>query len=274
MHNRIKKVSIYFWMFLSSLICIWWYRDSLRDSPAWMQVTGSIWVLIGSFKLWGHEMYNRIKKLSIYFWIFLSSLICIFCLWWYRTSLNTDLPAWIQAAGSVWVLISSFWISDRAKQAEKRAQKEAVFAVAEATYRTITEIESALSCSEKKLCLPSIKLNEVYEKSVLEGLEQALKPIPLHEVGSPEAVLALLSMQRQLVFLGKALERYKCGIHNDPKISEQLKSAKESYQHRPNGREEYNQLKVKYFSILEQNVLTHVTVLKKDYAVVKETALR
>ena len=67
-------------------------------------------------------------------------------------------------------------------------------------------------------------LYDVYDKTIIDGIVRALTDIPIHEIGTRDAVLALLSLRDQYVFLGVAVQTFIAGPEGDTLLRRALDS--------------------------------------------------
>lgn len=145
--------------------------------------------------------------------------------------------AWFQAIGSVLAIFAAFDIAERQSKASREAIKEeqrlterfkknGTLAVVRAAKTHATSIGEAMKTPQ-----PSLALYQVYDKSIVNGIVGTLANAPVYELGSTEAVLALLSLRDQFVFLGNAVEKYLDGPWQDEQIGRLLQDLQMQGEH-------------------------------------------
>lgn len=121
-----------------------------------------------------------------------------------------DIPAWVQAVGSVLAIVAVFWISDANRKKEQQSRNQSVLAVARVAHDFAKDIDAELQTilTEKACGFDGSDIRSIYHRDISTRYGDALANVPLHELGSPEAVQALLSLQVQFsVFLPDAMEK-------------------------------------------------------------------
>jgi predicted MPP superfamily phosphohydrolase len=121
-----------------------------------------------------------------------------------------DIPAWIQAVGSVLAILAVFWISDSNRKKEQQSRNQSVLAVARVAHDFAKHIHvELLRLQTEKACgFDDSSIRSIYHHDISRGYGEALANVPLHELGSPWAVQALLSLQVQFsVFLPEVMDR-------------------------------------------------------------------
>lgn len=134
-----------------------------------------------------------------------------------------DIPAWVQAVGSVLAIVAVFWISDSNRKKEQQSWNQSVLAVARVAHDFAKEIDAELQTilTEKACGFDGSNIRSIYHRDIALRYGNALANVPVHELGSPEAVKALLALQVQfLVFFPDAMDRLLKGPdriapHND-----------------------------------------------------------
>jgi hypothetical protein len=102
---------------------------------------------------------------------------------------------------------------------ERESRRQSILAVAEAAEERAQRIYTAMEDHEN-----SAALYEVYDKTIIDGMVRALTDIPIHELGSRDAVLALLSLRDQYVFLGVAVVAFIEGAQGNALLQQALDS--------------------------------------------------
>lgn len=121
-----------------------------------------------------------------------------------------DIPAWVQAVGSVLAIVAVFWIADSNRIKEQRSRNQSVLAVVRVAHDFAKSIDVELqSIWEERVCgFDGSSIRSIYHRDISLRYGDALANVPLHELGSPAAVKALLALQVQFsVFLPDAMDR-------------------------------------------------------------------
>ncbi|MBP1317110.1 hypothetical protein [Herbaspirillum sp. 1130] len=130
-------------------------------------------------------------------------------------------------------------------------------AVAEAAYTHAQNIRAAISRSDFERAELSISLWDAYDRPIIEGIVRALQSVPLHELGRRDAVITMLALTDQMVFLGRAVEILIKGPAQDPELSTALEAASDSKMRRA--------LFTHSFGVLALNVTTHLAQIDQCY---------
>lgn len=172
-------------------------------------------------------------------------------------------PAWIQAIGSIMALVVAIYLSRRAARCNELSRRKAILAIAAAAHTHACKIRSAVDVMEwGKGANPQI--HEVYHRVVIDGVVKALHGIPMHEVGSSDGVLAILSLSDQMVFLGASVEALIDGPYKIPSVVKALESIGKG-DHA--GRKAYC---AQIFGILQNNVRGHLGIIDRDFESLKK----
>lgn len=121
-----------------------------------------------------------------------------------------DIPAWVQAVGSVLAIVAVFWISDANRKKEQHSRNQSVLAVARVAHDFAMDIDAELQTilTQKACGFDGSEIRSIYHRDISKRYGEALANVPLHELGSPEAVQALLSLQVNFsVFLPDAMDK-------------------------------------------------------------------
>ena len=175
-----------------------------------------------------------------------------------------DYPAWIQAIGSVAAIVYAVRISRSSINHAASAKRKTIFAIAEAAHTHACNIRKAIDAMGFNSG-NNIQIYAVYDKTIIEGVVKALQGVPMHELGSSKAVIAMLSLTDQMVFLGSAVETLIQGPYKHPVLGKTLED---------NYRDDYEkrqELAASGFSVLQQNVRVHLTKIDQDYEALKES---
>lgn len=142
---------------------------------------------------------------------------------------SSEAAGWIQAIGTVVAIIAAFLIAEHQSKsslktivnAQKLAEdfkKNGTLAVVRAAKTHATNIGNAIVPESP------LQIYEVYDRSIIDGLVSALSAAPLYELGSTNAVVALLALRDQFVFLGNAVDTYIAGPWKHEHIGPMLES--------------------------------------------------
>ena len=190
-----------------------------------------------------------------------------------RLDLTPDELAWLQATASVAAIIAAFivgkWQATAALTAvaaahtlEERSRRRSILAIAEAGAEHARRIGIALSAGDR--IQASVALIDVYDKSIVDGMVRALTDVPVHEVGSRDAVIALLALRDQFVFLGITMEKYQAGPWRDPELKEAIEACDPATEARRNTIESAEQ-------VLLDNARRRLAAIARFYASMKES---
>lgn len=130
-------------------------------------------------------------------------------LFWWAGQSAQDIPAWIQAVGSVLAIVAVFWIAEANREKEQRSRHQSVLAVVRVAHEFAVSIDTELQAIlGEKLCgFDGSNIRSIYHRDISKRYGEALSNVPLHELGSPDAVKALLALQVQFsVFLPDAMD--------------------------------------------------------------------
>lgn len=164
---------------------------------------------------------------------------------------------WVQAIGAILALAIAVWIPARQSKRDRNDRVSSLLAVAEAAHTHAQNIRAAITRSDFERAELSISLWEVYDRTIIDGIVRALQSVPLHELGRRDAVIAMLSLTDQMVFLGKAVEILIKGPSNHPELSRSLEAASDSQMRRS--------LFKQGFGVLALNVTTHLDRIDQCY---------
>lgn len=137
---------------------------------------------------------------------------------------------WFQAIGSIGAILVAFIVgrdqSKAALQAVTQGQHErrhSIVAVAGAAAEHARRIGEVLDRGDAGIPGHPM-MYTVYDKSIVDGLVNALGNAPVHEVGSPDGVVAFLLLRDQVTFLGTQMEEYLKGPRNHPDHRKSIES--------------------------------------------------
>lgn len=166
---------------------------------------------------------------------------------------------WVQAVGSILALAIAVWIPARQFKRDRKERVSSLLAVAEAAHTHAQNIRSAIARSDFESADLSISLWEVYDRTIIDGIVRALQSVPLHDLGRREAVVAMLALTDQMVFLGKAVEILIKGPARHPDLSKALDAVSDPQMRRT--------LFKQGFGVLVKNVTTHLDRIDQCYKV-------
>jgi hypothetical protein len=114
-----------------------------------------------------------------------------------------DLPAWVQAVGSVMAILSVFWVNALNQRKEHLARNQSILAIAKTAYEFASAIRAELEMNFNAN-LPNFdgsKIRSLYDAEISRSYGKALANVPFHEAGSTEVVQALFFLQAQFAVL-------------------------------------------------------------------------
>ena len=171
-------------------------------------------------------------------------------------------PAWVQALGSLLALGIAIYASTLPLKHAAKEKRKTTFAIVEATHTRAQSIRKAVEEMDWETG-GTAGIYEVYHKSVIDGLVRALPGVPVHELGTSNAVIALLTLTDQLVFLGSAMEQLLLGPHNIPALSKAYDSID---QHDYAQRLEITKMA---YSVLKGNAIRHLAQIDRNFESLK-----
>ncbi len=175
-----------------------------------------------------------------------------------------DYPAWIQAIGSVAAIVYAVRISRSSINHAASEKRKTIFAIAEAAHTHACNIRKAIDVMAWNSG-NNIQIYSVYDKTIIEGVVKALQGVPMHELGSSKAVIAMLSLTDQMVFLGSSVEILLQGPERHPELGKTLENSyRDDYEKR-------QELAASGYSVLQYNVRVHLNKIDQDYEALKES---
>lgn len=152
---------------------------------------------------------------------FMIALILVLCIGLYlsidKSGMGSnDVAGWIQAIGSIFAIVSSFFIANnqykeniksiiKSQKLASNAKKKGILSVVRFAKMHASNIDAAIPED-----VPT-NIYKVYDITIINGVVEALSAAPLYEIDSPEAIGALLSLRDQFVFLGHRVDEYIAG---------------------------------------------------------------
>jgi hypothetical protein len=143
----------------------------------------------------------------------------------------------------------------KAHSIETESRQKSILAIAEAANEHAKGIGNAFAEPDNP-----IVLFQVYDKTIIDGVVRALTDVPVHEIGSREGVLALLSLRDQFVFLGIAIEAFIAGPARHPEMKQALDTLME-----PENGAQRLALSAQGRKILAGNVQVHLDRIRANY---------
>jgi len=182
--------------------------------------------------------------------------------------------SWVQGVGTILTIAGAFLISEQqtrvalratldAQQAQEKARQHGIMAVAEAADEHARRMTEALESANVYLALAS-----VYDKTIIDGVVRALGDAPVHEIGSRDGVLALLSIRDQFVFLGNAMEVFLARPWNHPELGPLLEQLSD-----PADRTQRLALLSQSETVLAGNVKVHLRSARDHYQLLRNAVL-
>lgn len=160
------------------------------------------------------KMGKRLSNPTI--WLFIAMTFLLGGMyWWHLPNAKQDVPAWIQAGGSILAIIASLGIADWSRRSEQHERSKDVFAVVQAAHAYAGKIRKIIDDSKPSERMVNPAIHELYHRNITDGFARALANIPFHEVGTSEAVAAIVDMQVQFDrFMPNSLETFIAGPQN------------------------------------------------------------
>lgn len=131
------------------------------------------------------------------------------------------IAALVQALGAIAALYVAIRISRDDRVEAVKGKRMAIVAVAQSASEFVSDVTKLVEASKTdgEVSLP---LYNVFSPSIVEGYLQAIRGIPLHEVGSGEGVRAIIMFAFHLELFGKQVAVYMGGVHNAPQFSAEV----------------------------------------------------
>jgi len=114
-----------------------------------------------------------------------------------------DWAAWVQAVGSIAAIFGAYHIGDRQSKRTKLERLAAVTAICAAAINRVELVARIFTTTEDEYR----KRYFEFDVTQIDGVIGAMKSIPYHELGNPEAVVAILELHDQLVFMKQTIEQ-------------------------------------------------------------------
>jgi hypothetical protein len=105
---------------------------------------------------------------------------------------------------------------------EVQSRKEGIVAVGEAANAFANMIDELLSGPELNHPTCCANLRTVYDKSIVDGINFALKAAPAHEISTRDGVLALVSLRQRFDSLWQLVDLYLEHPEKDPEVRKEL----------------------------------------------------
>jgi hypothetical protein len=110
----------------------------------------------------------------------------------------------------------------------------------------------------------------IYDPKVIDHVVAALNSAPLHDIGSPDGVSALLSLRLQFVLLGNAVYAFIAGPWGHPELGPNLRSYEKDVSF---DRKMLAECVATGRDALRTNVLTHLGVIDRDHRRLRQASL-
>lgn len=130
---------------------------------------------------------------------------------------HQELSGWMQAVGAVVAIAVTIFISWRERRLASAEKKLAILAISQSLYKYIGEVNALVSAT-KTSCETSIELYDKYHPEIMSGFASAVQNIPLHEVGSDEAVRSIVTMVVHIRLFGQSVSTYQGGPNSAPQF--------------------------------------------------------
>ncbi|KVQ12441.1 hypothetical protein [Burkholderia ubonensis] len=191
---------------------------------------------------------------------------------WTKQYDPTQMAYWVQAVGSIAAIAGAVWIGERqAKKAREAAmaqvaeaalvKRKSAIAIVDAAYARAEIIRETMSLQD--IDSVRVALYSTYDRSILDGLVRALQSIPMHEVGSSQAVAELLLFTDQFTFLARAIQIFLDGPTRDPDIGPEIeKYLKGDRDDRRAGAE----LRANVIEVYRGNTIRHLDAIGRHHA--------
>lgn len=212
-------------------------------------------------------MFKNSKWLSIL--LFIIAVVILIELYRVSPGAEKEVPAWIQAGGSILAIIASFGIADWSRASEQRSRRKDVFAVIQAAHQYAQKIRIVVDGSKPSERMVNLAIHNLYHRSITDGFARALANIPFHEVGTSEAVAAIVDMQVQFErFMPNSLEVFIAGPQNHQSFKDaQTELDISNYPERFNRHEELYEM---VFKTLANNVRGNLIRIEDDFQRINE----
>ena len=209
------------------------------------------------------------KRFNRWACLFIVSTFVLVGIYWSLGGATCDLPAWIQAGGSILAIIASFGIADWGRSSENRERRENVFAVVKAAHEYAGKIRKSVDDSVLSGQMVDPVISHLYHRSITDGFSRALANIPFHEVGTSEGIAAILDMQIQFErFMPNSLEKFIAGPQNHPAFLEA--KAQLDVRNHPERYTKEKELHNMLFKRLADNVRDNLTRIDDSFHCINE----
>lgn len=173
-------------------------------------------------------------------------------------------PSWVQAIGSLIGLWVAYKLARLPITHAAKTRRETIFAIAEAAHFHALNIRKAM---EKSSWLKggNFEVYRVYDKSLIVGIVGALQSVPMYEIGKSRAIVDLLSLTNQFVFLGNEIEEFLAGPYKNEVLAKSLGDID------PNDYEQRGKLAEAGYSALKSNVINRLKIIDANFASLKKS---
>lgn len=147
----------------------------------------------------------------------IGGLLLLAVFMWQLPKSSSEWAAWVQAFGSIAALGGAYWLGREqarfADNLEIEKKRRAILSIGDVARERACLIRSLLPSDEGELAFEHIfpvqaKLMTEYHSSISDGIVSAIKNIPIHEVGSTKAIIALQDLEVQFGFLDKDISNF------------------------------------------------------------------
>lgn len=178
-----------------------------------------------------------------------------------------NVAAWVQAVGSIAAIVGAYIVGERqakatlhatqeAHQLAKRTRRDGMFSVVKAARSRAKEFGEALDDP-----YPPSRMYDVYHPSIIDSLVELLNKVPVHELGSEQAIGAFVIFSGQFTFLKKAMAEYLAGPYGSEETKKQIAEL-EQLQY---DRKYVNDVVDSKRQALRRNVQVHLTRIEVEY---------
>lgn len=210
---------------------------------------------------------RRLNPIICLFLVTTAVLLWLYCK--YLPNAEKDIAAWIQAGGSILAIIASLGIADWSRKSKQSEQQKNVFAVVQAAHAFAKKISKVTDDSKASELMVNHDIHSLYHRNITDGFARALANIPFHEVGTSEAVAAIIDMQVQFErFMPNSLDLFIAGPQNHPSYLDA-----EASLDLPNHPERYQKSQMLYessFTTLAENLRGNLKRIDYDFQLIND----
>lgn len=178
----------------------------------------------------------------------------------------TIMASWVQAIGSIGAILGAVWVAKHQQRVEMTKRRDAIFAVATAAVLRTDEIAKHLEHKD-----PQSAMALHFHRSITDSVISAMNSVPLHDIGTPNAILAFASMRDQIGFLTCSVEQLVAGPWRHEELGKHLERAKRDFADDP---ETFLELVRQANRNLANNVQVHVRAIHQEFDVIEREMTR